>query len=425
MREDFLHYVWQHKKFEVLKLQTTSYEKVEVISVGQQNLHGGPDFFNAQLIIGEQLWAGNVEIHIKTSVWYAHNHESDSAYDNVILHVVWEHDTDIFRADNSSLPTLILKDFVKKEMLNNYKALFNRPQKWINCEKDLELVDDFVIENWLERLYFERLERKSNAIEALLKICNNDWEAVLFKLLVKNFGLNVNGEAFLSMANSFEFSIFRKLQSKPYIMEALCFGQAGLLENNIEDPYYLKQQREYNYLVKKFELSTLGVLPIQFFRLRPANFPTIRLSQLVSLYASQKNLCSEVISIKTIKEAYDLFAVGVSPFWETHYTFERRSKASPKKLTKAFINLIIINTIIPFKFSYAQPHGKSIDDNILNIIQNVLTEKNTIVDKFNEIKHISKTALQSQSLIQLKKEYCDKNRCLQCEIGSSLLNLNM
>ena len=213
MREDFLHYVWQHKKFEVLKLQTTSYEKVEVISVGQQNLHGGPDFFNAQLIIGEQLWAGNVEIHIKTSDWYAHNHESDSAYDNVILHVVWEHDTDIFRADNSSLPTLILKDFVKKEMLNNYKALFNRPQKWINCEKDLELVDDFVIENWLERLYFERLERKSNAIEALLKTCNNDWEAVLFKLLAKNFGLNVNGEAFLSMANSFDFSIFRKLHS--------------------------------------------------------------------------------------------------------------------------------------------------------------------------------------------------------------------
>ena len=199
MQEDFLHYLWKFKKINVLNLVTTDFESVEILSVGQHNQNSGPDFFNAQLRIANQLWAGNVEIHVKSSDWFLHNHESDKAYDNVTLHVVWEHDTDIFRKDNSKLPTLVLKDFVQNSAIENYQNLINSSQKWINCESDFSQVDDFVIQNWLERLYLERLEKKSVVIEELLKKSNNDWESVLFKLLAKNFGLNVNGDAFFSL----------------------------------------------------------------------------------------------------------------------------------------------------------------------------------------------------------------------------------
>ena len=201
MQEDFLHYIWKHKKFEISNLKTTNNEMVSIISVGTHNQNTGPDFFNAQINIAEQLWAGNVEIHVKSSDWFLHNHETDSNYDNVILHVVWEHDTDVFRKDNSNIPTLEIKQYVSKEALNNYEKLFSKSQKWINCEQDFSSVDDFIVNNWLERLYFERLERKSEIIKQLLSDSKNDWEAVLFKMLTKNFGLKVNGDSFLQLAN--------------------------------------------------------------------------------------------------------------------------------------------------------------------------------------------------------------------------------
>ncbi|MEZ4802195.1 MAG: DUF2851 family protein, partial [Gelidibacter sp.] len=223
MQEDFLHYVWKHKKFTTPSLLTTDGELVTLVKVGQHNHHSGPDFFNAQLGISGQLWAGNVEVHVKSSDWYVHNHETDTAYDNVILHVVYEHDTDIFRKDNSVIPTLELKNYISNELLLNYQVLFSKTDKWINCENDFAMVDDFVLSHWLENLYFERLERKAKTIETMLLFSKNDWEAVLFKLLAKNFGLKVNGEAFLSMANSFEFSILRKIQTKSEQIEALFF----------------------------------------------------------------------------------------------------------------------------------------------------------------------------------------------------------
>jgi len=224
MQEDFLHYLWKHKKFDTLNLKTTQGEQITLIFVGEHNHNSGPDFFNSQLKIAEQLWAGNVEIHVKSSDWFLHNHETDKAYDNVILHVVWEHDTEIFRKDNSEISTLELKDYVDKSVLQKYQQLFSNTNKWINCENNFAEVDDFVLDNWLERLYFERLERKSEDINQLLKTSKNNWEAVLFKMLAKNFGLKVNGESFFSLANSFDFSILRKLQTKQQNLEALFFG---------------------------------------------------------------------------------------------------------------------------------------------------------------------------------------------------------
>lgn len=421
MQEDFLHYIWKHKKFQVNNLNTTHGDAVVITLVGQHNFNSGPDFFNAQLTIGKQLWAGNVEIHIKSSDWYVHNHEQDKAYDNVILHVVWEHDTEIFRKDNSVIPTLQLKDFISKEVLNNYEKLFSKNEKWINCENDFAGVDDFVLKNWLERLYFERLERKANLIQELLKETKNDWEAILFMMLAKNFGLKVNGESIFSLAKSIDFSIVRKTQSKQQTLEALFFGQAGLLDEDYQSAYYLELVKDYNFLKQKFKLQNYQVLPLQFFRLRPSNFPTIRLSQLASLYCLHQNLFSKVIETSKLNDFYNIFNVETSEFWKTHYTFQKQSKSSKKVLTKSFIDLLLINTILPLKFCYAKQKGQDVDAVIVQISNEITSEKNSIIDAFNQLKKISKSSLDSQALIHLKTEYCSKNKCLQCAIGNKLV----
>jgi len=288
MSEDFLHYIWKFKKFEFHNLKTVAGDALNIRSGGTHNLNSGPDFFNSQLQINNQLWAGNVEIHVKSSDWYVHNHETDKAYDNVILHVVWEHDTDIFRKDNTKIDTLELKDYVAKNVLLNYQHLLAKKHNAINCERDFATVNDFVMNNWLERLYFERLERKSTIITSLLKNSKYNWEAVLFKLLTKNFGLNVNGDAFMSLANSLNFSIVRKVSGHQINLEALLFGQSHLLDIDSEDAYLINLIKRYSYQSHKFNLNNKNVIKPQFFRLRPQNFPTIRLSQLASLYHEQK-----------------------------------------------------------------------------------------------------------------------------------------
>lgn len=422
MQEEFLHYVWQHKKFAASELFTTHKEALTVLSVGLPNTNSGPDFFNAQLRIGNQLWAGNVEIHIKSSDWFVHHHETDTAYDTVILHVVYEHDTEIFRQDNTLIPTLELKNFISPELLGHYQKLISNKTKWINCENDLASISEFTIQNWLERLYIERLERKSEAVETLLKTSKNDWEAVLFKMLTKNFGLKVNGEAFLSLANSIDFSIIRKSQSKPELLEALFFGQAGWLADDVQEPYYLNLVKDYTFLKQKFGLSNAQVVSPQFFRLRPPNFPTIRLSQLAMLYYQQHNLFSKIIEADKIDSLYKLFDVNTSDFWKTHFTFTKSSKASTKKLTQSFIDLIIINTILPIKFAHAKHQGKFNHETILEIACQIPNEQNSIIEKFNSVQPMATTSMQSQALIQLKTNYCDKNRCLQCAVGNVLIS---
>jgi len=421
MQEDFLHYIWKHKAFDSSMLKTTKDETISIANLGQHNHNAGPDFFNAQLSIGEQLWAGNVEIHIKSSDWYVHNHETDKAYDNVILHVVWEHDTEIFRKDNSEISTLELKQHVNKNLIDNYQKLI-QSKSWINCEMSFPEVDDFLLNNWLERLYIERLERKSETIQHLLKESNNNWEAVLFKMLLKNFGLKVNSESFFSLASSIDFSIIRKLQNDVLDMEALLFGQSNLLfDEHIEDAYYIDLNHRYGFLKQKFKLNNQGVLPLQFFRLRPPNFPTVRLSQFANLYTLEQNLFSKVIQFKTKEEFYKFFNIGVTNFWKSHYTFAKTSKESNKRLTKSFIDLLIINTLVPLKFSFARAQGKTIEADVFRLIKEIKIENNSIVSKFLDLKPLEKNALNSQALLQLKQEFCDKNKCLQCAVGNSLI----
>ena len=323
MQEDFLHYIWKHKKFRFNNLKTTTAKSIVVTSVGQHNFNSGPDFFNAKIKIGEQLWAGNVEIHINSSDWFLHSHEQDKTYDNVILHVVWEDDTEVFRKDNTAIPTLQLKDVVDVSMLNNYEKLFAKQNKWINCENDFASTDNFILSNWLERLYFERLERKSKTIKTLLDASKNDWESVLFKMLTKNFGLKVNGESFFSLAQSIDFSLIRKTQSNPQVLEALLFGQAGLLEKDVEDAYYSGLTDEYEFLKQKFGIKNNQVLPLQFFRLRPPNFPTIRLSQLANLYSKHQNLFSKVIELNKLEDFYELLKYQLLSFGKRITRFKK------------------------------------------------------------------------------------------------------
>ena len=421
MKENLLHFVWKLKLFSNTNLKSVNGEIIEIISAGTENLNSGPDFLNAKLKINNQLWAGNVEIHLNSSDWYAHHHENDENYDSVILHVVWEHSVEVFRKTNQSITTLELKNYISKELLNNYEQLFSKNKNWINCEKDIVSIDSFVFNNWIERLFVERLEIKSEQIQNIVTKLNNNWEATLFVLLAKNFGLKINSEAFLNFANSFDFSIVRKVSNNLEQLEALFFGQAGLLSNDYESEYYKKLKNEYNYLMVKFQLTPISSGQVQFFRLRPNNFPTIRLSQLAMIYHLHQNLFSKIIEIETIKDFYELFNAATSTYWETHYTFETTSKKSIKKITKPFIDLLLINTIIPLKFLYLQRLGKNDLSSALTIIAQIKPEKNTIISKFNELNIKSNTALETQALLQLKNDYCNKQLCLSCAVGKELL----
>ena len=267
MKEDFLHYIWKHKLLNLNQLETTQKEKLLLINSGEHNYNAGPDFFNSQIIIEDQHWAGNIEIHVKSSDWYVHGHEKDINYDSIILHVVWEHDIEIYTKENFVVPTLELKNYINENILNNYKKLFSKSQKWINCQNVISSVDPFIIDNWLERLYVERLEQKSELTQKMLDTSKNDWEAVLIKVLFKNFGLKVNGDAFLNLINSIDFSIIRKEKQSLVSIEALLFGQAGLLNDDIQDAYYKTLQMEYNYLLKKHNLQVNMKSQFQFFRM--------------------------------------------------------------------------------------------------------------------------------------------------------------
>lgn len=422
MKEDLLHYIWKYKKYPLSDLSTTSGDVVIVQNSGTHNHLSGPDFFNANLVINGQLWAGNVEIHIKSSDWYAHGHETDATYDNVILHVVWEEDVSVFRSDGSEIPTLELKNYINKELLLNYKNLFeHKPNTFINCGADITAISAFDFANWKERLYFERLERKSDLIFKLLETSKNDWEKVLFVLLLKNFGSKINGEVFYELGRYIDFSLIRKLQNKPKELEALLFGLTGLLEEQ-EDTYQKELRDMYDFLCHKYQIEKSDFLKVQFFKLRPSNFPTIRLSQFAQLYASVSSLFQKVVQLDEIN-LHEVFSIKTNTYWETHYTFGKLSKPSSKKISKQFIDLLIINTILPLRFCYLKNQGKAISDEFTKPIIGIAAEKNSIIKKYQNLGVLVDNGKDSQSLLELYTNYCIQNKCLECAVGAKLLTL--
>ena len=334
--------------------------------------------------------------------------------------MVWDHDVPIFRKDNSEIPTLELKKYVALSDLHKYQSLISQ-KSWIYCENEIGNVDEFIFKNWQERLFFGRLERKSQLIFELAEVSNQDWEAVLFCLLAKNFGLNANGEMFYKIAKSIPFSVVRKESFSLESLEALFLGQANLLSYDFQDSYAKGLQKSYEYLVKKHQLHEKVIGSVEFFKHRPDNFPTIRLAQLANLYFHRKNLFSLVMNCNSLNELYQIFNVSASEYWEKHYNFDKESLKKMKKLSKSFIDLLVINTIIPLRFAYALSQKKEIIQELIDLAIATPSEQNAIIEKFHSFRIESRNLYESQALLELKKNYCDYKKCLNCAIGNYIL----
>lgn len=424
MKEKFLHFVWNLQLFQVQNLRCTDGSELFIEQKGQWNLNGsGPDFFNSKIRIQNTIWAGNIEIHVKSSDWDLHKHSSDEAYSNVILHVVFEHDKEIEFLQQRNIPTIELKNFIPKEILFNYKQLLETQRNFIPCEESLNQISKETVSFWLERIFIQRLERKVSEIEKEFSQNGKNWEELLFKKLAYTFGLKINAEAFQHWANSFDFKIVQKTQNRTDLVQALFLGQAGFLEIESENEYVKFLQKEFQFIKSKYNLQPVNSSVFKFFRLRPPSFPTVRLVQLASAYAQYPNLFMFLMGSKSAEKIYPVFSDLELPlFWKNHYTLGKESaRNSDKKITSELIERIIINVIVPVKFAYAKSIGKDINEELIDLLVSLPPEKNTIIDEFAQMGLKAKNAFDSQAYLELKKHYCDEKNCLNCNIGLQVL----
>ncbi|NNK88406.1 MAG: DUF2851 family protein [Flavobacteriaceae bacterium] len=425
MRENFLHEVWRLQKFKSSQLKTTCGKHIQVLHTGEYNLNSGPDFLNARLQIDEQDWAGNVELHIRSSHWYDHGHQNDKAYDNVILHVVWENNAMVFRTNGSPIICLQIKDLVDSRFRETFTMFFENKSKWINCESFIDEIDNTIWKDWLEQLYLERLHLKISEIEKHLQMTNGDWEATLFRMLARAFGSVLNGDSFLGMTTSFDFSLLRKLQTELRSLEALFYGQLNLLNEQCQDPYFRDLQHSYRFLNTKYELTNHGIVPLRFYKARPAGFPTIRLSQLAQLYHRHSNLFQMLMSSSKRSLFQEIFAVSASSYWNDHYRFGVLSKFRKKHTSIRFIDNLIINVVVPIQYRYNQSRKPHALNTALDFMRSLPFELNKFTRPFKRYQLPANNALDSQAIKQLKHGYCDKNKCLSCSVGRVILNRNM
>lgn len=428
--EKLLHYIWKHKLFALQQLITTKGQMVEVLDPGLYNTNAGPDFFNAKIKIGQTEWIGNVEIHIKSSEWFAHNHHKDPNYNNVILHVCSV--IDDRAVTNSGLEINQMQIDVPKVLKNNYEELIASISQIPSCYSYAAQMSEIKIHDWLYALDVERLERKTKDIEERFKRCNSSWDDTYFVTLARNFGFGVNSDVFEEWAYNVPLNCVGHHRDDILQVEAIFMGQAGLLNVDemkdkdrakvASDSYFWNLQKEYNYLAHKFSLKPLSRSVWKFLRLRPQNFPYIRIAQLANLYFQHKTKLRDVIECSTIKDLEKLFKVSVTPYWEQHFSFGAKSAKSYRMLTHNSINLILINTVVPIIFAY----GKYKDDDALcekafNLWQQLKAENNHITKKWKDAGLAIETAADSQALVQLYNEYCNKNDCLKCRFGYNYL----
>jgi hypothetical protein len=402
-------------------LCTTGGEKLEIIDVGKCNTDAGPDFFNAKIKIAGTLWAGNVEIHTRSTDWNKHNHHSNKAYDSVILHVVQQADGDVYRIDGEQIPQLEL--IYPQEIEANYEQLIN-DKKWIPCADKIGLVPDIFIQSWKNALLTERLELKTQAIERLLIENNHNWEEAFYIILARNFGFGTNSQAFESLAKSLPISVLGKHKDNQFQLEALLFGQAGLLGDEATDEYASKLKQEYTFLRSKFGLNPIDASQWKLLRLRPDNFPHIRIAQFAALIHSSSKLFSKVVGKPDVDSIRSLFSYEPSSYWKTHYLFGTESPVKTKKLGSLSINGILINTVVPFLFCYAShKNNDEWKDEVIQILEKTPSERNSIITAWQNIGLKSESAYDSQALLHLKKQYCDDKKCLRCRIGHDVLTM--
>ena len=421
MREDFLHYLWRLKKFDLSQLTTTQNKKIQILNFGIHNHDAGPDFSDALIQIGNTLWAGNVEMHLKSSDWKAHQHHKDAAYGNVILHVVYEEDQTIFRTSGEPIPCLELKHRIPSKLTKNYSRLAQN-EHWIPCQNYLHKVNEITKYIFLDNVFVERLAEKTQIMATKLHENKGDWELSFYHFLAKSFGMKVNAIPFEQLAKQMPLNILTKHKGNLFQIEALLFGQAGLLTTVFNDSYPRKLQKEYNFLQKKYHLVPLNKSSWKFMRMRPANFPTIRIAQFAQLIWQSTSLFSKIIVAENIREIENVFQIKLSNYWLDHYRFDKASIRRKKTLGKSSIQHLIINTIIPFLFYYGQQKDKAVyKEKALQFLEVLAPEKNKPLKKWENLGFKAMSAYQSQALLQLKKNYCNQQKCMQCAIGNSIL----
>ena len=423
MDESFLHFIWKFQQLASRELKTESGLKIILLQPGFKNTDAGPDFKNATIKIGDIVWNGNVEIHMTVKDWYRHNHQNDDAYDHVVLHVVWKNDGQVHRKDKTIIPTLELKNIVDEKLLLNYRKLFTQGNE-ILCNRFFSHVKDITILSMKDKALAQRLEEKSQIIFREIALTDHDWEEISWRLLSKIFGFKTNANSFYELAKSIPFKILKKESYNVMTIEASLFRQGGFLEEGSKDTYFLELKNEYRFKQKKYSLERrIDKHQWKFLRLRPANFPTIRIAQLSTLVASNNSLFSFVINYPSIRELKKGLESSQSNYWRQHYNFGKPSKTKISRLGKLSVDNILINTIVPLQFAYGLHKDLGeLKEKALELLASIKPEKNSITKTWADLGMEIKTAFDSQALIELYNQYCLKKRCLNCSIGVDLLS---
>ena len=417
--EQLLHYVWKHKIFPLKELKTTTGQQVEVIDTGLANTDAGPGFFNAKLKLDGALWIGNIEIHERSSDWFKHGHHADAGYNSVILHIASEIDMEISRSNGERIPQIQL--ICPEAVRTNYKELLETAS-YPPCYRIIPSLSPFTAHSWMSALQMERFEQKATLLNERLKRCQGNWEDAFFITLARNFGFGLNGDAFETWAHQLPFRAVDKHRNDLFQIEAIFFGQAGILEDSDGDGYYLRLKKEYTYLQHKFGLIPMDASLWRFLRLRPANFPHIRIAQLACLYHRAYGLLSRIMETETLQGVRDILKGGTSEYWLTHYTFGGSSPSRPKTLSNTSLDLLIINTVVTFLYAYGLHKGNPVlCARAGSFLEELKAENNYITRMWEQCGMKTSNAADSQALIQLKKEYCDKKKCLYCRIGYEYL----
>jgi hypothetical protein len=421
MTEELLHHLWKFRLFDQFELKTTSNESIDILKTGEHNQDAGPDFFNSKIKIADTVWAGNVEVHTLASDWKKHAHQYDRSYDNIILHVVYQADQQVYRSSGEPIPTLEIKTRIAPSYYRNYLR-FKSSNDWIPCEKQVHTVPAIVLNASMDRLLVERLEEKSTLIRNMLNLNKMNWEETFYQVLARNFGFKTNALPFELLAKSISLLVLGRHKSSLLQIEALLFGQAGFLEQHFEDRYPQQLQNEYVFLKQKFRLAPIDNHLWKFLRLRPVNFPTIRIAQFAALVNGSIHLFSKIMETEKLNELKELLNIDVSAYWRSHYLFDKRSADRRKKLGEESIQNLIINTIIPFLFVYGKAKAdETYVERALQFMEELEGESNSIITKWRSLNMPVEKAYATQALLQLKNKYCDHKKCLQCSIGNYLL----
>lgn len=419
MKEAFLHYLWQNQLVDLSQL-ILNHEPVEIIHPGWPNNDAGPDFFNIRIKLDGTIWAGNAEIHVKSSDWQHHGHQNDPAYDNVILHLVVDHDQEINNSKGMPVPTVRMH--YDSALWKRYEYLLNA-KSWIPCQDDIHIIPPQKIRFWLYKLAVERIEQKAGEMSRFLEISTMNWEELLYVFLGRYFGAPANTLPFEILTRNLSFNLVSKNKDDLLMIEAMLFGQAGFLDGQNEDPYFIALKKEYLFARRKYGLIPADKGMWKFSKMRPAHFPSIRIGQFASLLAHREHLFSNIIEAESKEQIEQLFDIKASEYWDEHYNFGKKSKRKTTKVIgDQLINILIINVVIPLWVLYGQKHDEqSFIDRALGVLEELNPEKNNIIRKWKEIGVEASSALDSQALLQLKKKYCDYKRCLDCKIGNLII----